>query len=197
MKKIAITQRVQIFPDIQERRDALSQEWAFLAHSCGFLLILLPNSLQTVQHILEEIHIDGLLFSGGNDLVSYGGDAPERDEVEHFLIDYAASQHIPLLGVCRGMQILLDHYHTPLQPVQNHIRVQHALDNGDTVNSFHGSGAVSCLPPLEVTGRSLDGVVESVRHTDYPWIGGIMWHPERYHPMRPQDIAMIKELFDL
>lgn len=197
MKKIAITQRVQILPDINERRDALSQEWASLANTCGFLPILLPNSLQTVQQILQEIQIDGLMFSGGNDLVPYGGDAPERDEVEHFLIDYAVFRRVPLLGVCRGMQILLDHFHTPLQPVQNHVRVQHALDNGNTVNSFHGFGAVDCAPPLEVTCRSLDGVVEGVRHTDCPWIRGIMWHPERCHPMRQQDIAMIKELFEL
>mgnify|MGYP006064688457 FL=1 len=86
MKKIAITQRVQILSDINERRDALSQEWASLANTCGFLPILLPNSLQTVQQILQEIQIDGLMFSGGNDLVAYGGDAPERDEVGHFLI---------------------------------------------------------------------------------------------------------------
>ena len=106
MKKIAITQRVQILSDINERRDALSQEWVSLANTCGFLPILLPNSLQTVQQILQEIQIDGLMFSGGNDLVAYGGDAPERDEVEHFLIDYAVFRRVPLLGVCRGMQIL-------------------------------------------------------------------------------------------
>lgn len=197
MKKIAITQRVQIFSDIHERRDALSQEWTSLANACGFLPIVLPNSLETVQKILRELHIDGLIFSGGNDLVSYGGDAPERDEIEHFLIEHAVTQKIPLLGVCRGMQILLDHFKTPLQPVKDHVRVHHVLDNGDEVNSFHGFGAVQCLPPLDATCRSLDGVIEGICHTDCPWIRGIMWHPERYHPMRQQDISMIKELFDL
>ena len=197
MKKITITQRVQVIADIGERRDALSQEWAELADACGFLPVLLPNRPDTARQLVQALEVDGIILSGGNSLTRYGGDAPERDETEHFLVDHAERRRIPLLGVCRGMQLLLDHYQTPLQLVENHVRVQHRLDNGDTVNSFHGFGAVSCAAPLAVTCRSLDGVVEGVQHMDCPWIRGVMWHPERYHPMRQQDIAMIKELFDL
>lgn len=197
MKYIAITQRVQVLSDIGERRDALSQEWASLSEHCGFLPIPFPNVLPVVKTFLQELPICGILLSGGNDLASYGGDAPERDEVERFLVQYAIKQKIPLLGVCRGMQLLLDFFGTPLVPVKDHVRTEHPLSNGDLVNSFHSFGAVSCKAPLEVTCSSQDGVVEGIRHRDYPWIQGIMWHPERYHPIRKRDIAMIKELFAL
>lgn len=197
MKKIMITQRVEILPDINERRDALSQEWVSLSSSCDFLPILSPNALPVVEKMLQELNIGGIILSGGNNLVSYGGDAPERDQLEHFLIEYAIKHETPLLGVCRGMQMLLDHFGTRLIPVEHHVRTNHALDNGDTVNSFHSFGAMCCDLPLRATWFSQDGVVEGVQHTKYPWIRGIMWHPERYHPMRERDISMIKELFRL
>jgi gamma-glutamyl-gamma-aminobutyrate hydrolase PuuD len=41
------------------------------------------------------------------------------------------------------------------------------------------------------------GVVEAVRHRDCPWIQGVMWHPERYHPFRERDITWIKEALAL
>lgn len=196
MKYVAITQRVQVLADIQERRDALSQEWASLFAMCDLVPIVLPNVLSVVKELLHGLPIGGIVFSGGNDLVNYGGDAPERDEVEHFLVEYALENQIPLLGICRGMQLILDHFGTPLHPVQNHVRVHHILNSGSVVNSFHSYGATSCMTPLEAIYWSQDGVLEAVRHTQFPWIRGIMWHPEREHPPKEQDIAMIKELFN-
>ena len=198
MKKcIALTQRVEHIAAIGEWRDALSQEWAAFAEACGFLPLLLPNRTATVQDLMETVKPDGILLTGGNDLASYGGDAPERDRAERFLIRYAIDREIPLLGVCRGMQMLLDYFDTPLHRVEGHIRVEHPLSNGDTVNSFHGWGAADCHEPLIEVARSADGILEAVAHRDYPWIYGIMWHPERYHPPRERDIQWIKEVFQL
>ncbi len=197
MKYIAITQRVQVLSEIGERRDALSQEWTALAAQCGFLPILLPNTLSMVQALFDHLPIDGILFSGGNDLLTHGGDAPERDAVEHFLIEYAIQNKITLLGICRGMEIILEHFGTELVPIDGHIRVHHPLTTGEIVNSFHSFGAHSCKAPLKATHMSEDGVVEGIIHHDYPWIHGIMWHPERYHPFRQKDILWIKEMFHL
>ena len=197
MKRIAITQRVEYFLEFGERRDALSQEWAALAEACGFLPLPLPNRLDTVKKLLEELRPDGVLLTGGNDLSAYGGDAPERDETERFIIDWAAEHRVPLLGVCRGMQMLLDRFGTPLERVEGHVRVEHPLSNGDAVNSFHGWGALDCRPPLKELARSGDGVIEAVQHRDCAWIRGIMWHPERYHPCRRRDIQLIKEALEL
>lgn len=198
MKKyIAMTQRVERIEAIGERRDALSQEWTYLAETCGFIPQLLPNHLPTVLEMLNAGRPDGFILTGGNDLVSYGGDAPERDELEKYLIRYSAEQKIPLLGVCRGMQMILNEFGTKLQKVEGHIRTEHLLSNGDNVNSFHSWGAVECQDPLIPVAMSSDGVAEAVTHRDHPWIHGIMWHPERYHPLRERDILFIKEVFQL
>lgn len=198
MKKlIVVTQRVEYIEAINERRDALSQEWADLMDACGFVPLLLPNHLPTVRELLTMLPVGGILLTGGNDLGSYGGDAPERDDVEQHLIQTAVDRRIPLLGVCRGMQIVLDYFGTPLQRVEGHVRVEHALNCGGTVNSFHSWGAVECRAPLATEAWSVDGVLEAAHHQDYPWIKGIMWHPERYHPFRLRDIDWIKEVFSL
>lgn len=198
MKKcIAITQRVEYIEAIGERRDALSQEWIGLAKTCGFLSLLLPNHLLTVRELLEIRKLDGIILTGGNDLAVYGGSAPERDETEQFLIQYSMEQKVPLLGVCRGMQMILNQFGTKLQKVERHIRTEHLLSSGDKVNSFHSWGAMECQKPLIPEAWSADGVLEAVIHQDCPWIRGIMWHPERYHPLREGDILLIKEMFQL
>lgn len=197
MKRIYLTQRVERIEAINERRDALSQEWAALAEACGFLPIPLPNHLPAVRRLLEALPPDGILLTGGNDLAAYGGDAPERDQVERYLIQRSLAERIPLLGVCRGAQMLLDCFGTPLRRVEGHVRTEHALTNGDTVNSFHGWGARECRPPLADLAWSEDGVLEMVRHRDCPWIWGVMYHPERYRPFRERDIELIKEALQL
>jgi len=198
MKKcIAVTQRVEYIENIGERRDALSQEWSILAEGCGFLPLLLPNHLTIVRKLMGAFKPDGILLTGGNDLASYGGNAPERDETEQFLIQYAIDNKTPLLGVCRGMQMLLDCFDTPLKRVEGHVRTKHPLSNGDIVNSFHGWGAMDCKLPLTPVAKCTDGVLEAVTHKNYPWIHGIMWHPERYHILRERDIQFIKEVFQL
>lgn len=196
-KQIAITQRVQVVEQTGERRDALSQEWAVFAETCGFCPVILPNHLPAVERILSQTPLDGILLTGGNDLSAYGGDAPERDEVEEFLIAQSIQKKLPLLGVCRGMQMLLSFFGTPLQRISGHIRVDHPLDNGDIVNSYHGWGATTCPPPLYPRAWGLDGVLEAVGHQEYPWIHGIMWHPERYFPPRLRDVRWMKEVFAL
>lgn len=196
-KCIAITQRVEYIEAVQERRDALSQEWAALAEACGFLPLLLPNRRTAAVRMLERWRPEGILLTGGNDLAVCGGDAPERDELEHMLIRYAVEQAVPLLGVCRGMQMVLDHFGGRLQRVEGHVCVEHPLSNGDQVNSFHRWGAVECPSPLVPTAWSANGVLEAVRHREFSWIYAIMWHPERYHPFRTRDLQFIREVFQL
>lgn len=197
MKWLAVSQRIHILEDIHERRDELSREWSALAMECGFLPLFIPNDVSMAQKLLENLEISGVLLTGGNDLMSCGGNTPERDATEGFLIEYAIEKKLPLLGVCRGMQMLLDYFGTPLERVEGHIRAEHTLDNGQRVNSFHGFGAKSCQAPLSAVRYSEDGIVEEVVHLTYPWLHGIMWHPERYVPFRREDVKKIQEVFDL
>ncbi len=195
MKTILISQRVELIRDTGERRDALSQEWAALAAACSFLPIPVPNRPDTIGLILDRLCPDGIILSGGNDLARYGGDAPERDQTERALIKYSLDTGTPLLGVCRGMQLLLDFFGTPLERVEGHVRTHHTLSGGRQVNSFHSWGARECAAPLAALERSEDGVIEEIAHENYKNIKGVMWHPERYAPLRDGDVAWIRRFF--
>ncbi len=191
MKHIAITQRVEIIENINERRDALSQEWGELAKACGFIPVLIPNDPDIAIKISEEFNIDGIIFSGGNDLAAYGGNAPERDDTETALIRYSVENNIPLLGVCRGAQMLLHYFGAKLEKVEGHVRTEHILTSGKTVNSFHGFGAKAAPSCIEVIEKSEDYVIEEFAHSEYKNIYGIMWHPKRYRPFRDEDLKFI------
>ncbi len=191
MKRIAITQRVEIIESINERRDALSQEWCELADACRFIPVLIPNNPDIAVKILEELGIDGIILSGGNDLAAYGGNAPERDNTEAALIRYSVGKNIPLLGVCRGAQMLLHYFGARLEKIEGHVRTNHILTTGKSVNSFHGFGAKTAPACIEVIEKSEDYVIEEFTHNEYKNIYGIMWHPERYHPFRDEDLKFI------
>ncbi|MHB9315439.1 gamma-glutamyl-gamma-aminobutyrate hydrolase family protein [Fusobacterium polymorphum] len=182
LKKIFISQRVDIINN--ERRDSCSQEWNELAINCGFIPIFVPNNIKLLCSLLSSISPDGIILTGGNDLVEYNGNTPERDEVESLLIKYALINNLPLLGVCRGMQMILNYFNNKLVKV----------DNGDIVNSFHNWGCINCSNPLEVLAKSNDNCIEEIK---YRKIRGIMWHPERYKPLRERDIIMIRGVLEL
>ena len=199
-KRIGLTQRVEYIAKIQERRNALSNEWDQLAKQSGFLPIILPNEKELAIEIMEELQIDGLIFTGGNDLVAYGGDAEERDCTEKALLSYAIKKQIPVLGVCRGMEFILDYFGVPLKKVTGHIRVEHKLRSGKFVNSYHSlAGKEKACEKLfflkEICEE--DKVVEQIQHKVHKNIHGIMWHPERYHPFREQDLQLLVQVFSL
>ncbi|PKL76273.1 MAG: gamma-glutamyl-gamma-aminobutyrate hydrolase, partial [Candidatus Melainabacteria bacterium HGW-Melainabacteria-1] len=107
---IAITQRVAEVAAYSERRDALDQRWYSLLAQAGLLPMLLPNQPDMALELVSRLQPAGLLLSGGNTLSVYGGDAPERDATERALLSgWALPEQKPVLGVCRGMQ-LLQHY---------------------------------------------------------------------------------------
>src|SRR5579884_3147277 len=114
MKTIAVSQRVSVVPDYGERRDCLDQAWTRFLAACGLIPVLIPNVTETALALCEAASVSGLLLTGGNDLHSLGGDAPERDEVENALLEWAEQRGLPVLGVCRGMQIIQRRYGSPL-----------------------------------------------------------------------------------
>ncbi|GFN30750.1 gamma-glutamyl-gamma-aminobutyrate hydrolase family protein [Paenibacillus xylaniclasticus] len=195
MKLIAITQRVDEIAAYGERRDALDQQWIELLASCGLTPLILPNRLPVVQQLLWSVPIDGIVLTGGNDLVKYGGNAPERDEVEKHLISYAIDHRIPLLGVCRGMQMIQDYFSVPLVEVEGHIASIHTIKSARGCakrNSFHRFGARHSVKELIVLATSEDGVIEAVEHRTTK-LRGIMWHPERANGGGLEDRQWIRD----
>lgn len=197
MKVIAVTQRVDFISDYNEKRDSLDQRWVMFLKECGILPLILPNQKDAAMAVFSAVNAEGILLTGGNDLVKYGGSAYERDETEHSLIDYAVKNRIPLLGVCRGMQCILDFFDVGLIRLNGHIRVFHKLNfmgKEIEVNSYHSLGAKEVSDKFQVLASAEDGSAESVLHSEYSLMG-IMWHPERNDEWQECDINLFKDFF--
>ena len=93
-----MTQRVDSVTTYQENRDALDQRWVPVLMTAGLMPILVPNNIDYVTRLLDTSPIKGLLLTGGNSLVDYGGASPERDEVERVILKYAIDKKNPDIG---------------------------------------------------------------------------------------------------
>jgi len=197
MTLVAITQRVAIVTEYGERRDCLDQAWPRFLAACGLAPLALPNVLEVALELCAGAAASGLVLTGGNDLAACGGDAPERDAVEFALLDWAERRGLPVLGVCRGMQVIQQRFGIGLHRVERHVaRRQVIRIEGEPreVNSFHHFAARESRPPLDVWAVADDGVVKAIRHSAQP-ITGIMWHPERLSPFSPADVALFRKVF--
>jgi putative glutamine amidotransferase len=197
LRRIAVSQRVEIVQTYAERRDALDQRWSIFLAACDLLCVPVPNQPAGVDAFLSAFAVDGILLTGGNDLVRYGGDAPERDGTDRRLIELGLESGLPILGVCRGMQSIQDYFNVPLERVEGHVTAQQEVSMRgrlESVNSYHCFGARRSVPELEVCAVSADGVVKAIRHRDLA-VQGVMWHPERFAAPAVRDVALFRELF--
>ena len=196
MKAVGVTQRISVVPAYGERRDCLDQSWTKFLAACGLLPVLLPNVIEVALALCEATGIDGLVLTGGNDLAALGGDAPERDAVENALLDLAERHRLPVVGVCRGMQVIQQRFAIPLRRVEGHVTQRQVIRiNGEAkeVNSYHHFAAFDTRPPLDVWAVAEDGVVKAIRHSAQP-MTGIMWHPERSAPFSPADVVLFRRV---
>ena len=197
MTTVAITQRVAVIPEYGERRDCLDQAWPRFLHACGLLPLPMPNVADVALELFRGTDLAGLVLTGGNDLVAVGGNAPERDATENALIDAAESRGLPVLAVCRGMQLIQHRHGIALSRVEGHVTARQTIAiQGRTAerNSYHCFGAHDSRQPLEVWAVAPDGVVKAIRHASRP-ITGIMWHPERNSPFAADDMALFRTVF--
>jgi putative glutamine amidotransferase len=163
--------------------------------------------------------VDGLLLTGGEDIhpALYGAESSphayppsrERDLFELALFAAARQRDLPVLGICRGIQLVNvamggtlyqdlpterpgDVAHDPgtardarTHPVRlaEGSRAAQALGGIDLrVNSFHHQAVDRLAPGLIATGWSDDGVIEAAEAPgDAPWLLTVQWHPEEMH----------------
>jgi gamma-glutamyl-gamma-aminobutyrate hydrolase PuuD len=179
----------------------------------GAIALLLPVDTRAPLQLLERI--DALLLIGGADIdpASYGAPRaagteatyPERDAFEIALLHGALEIGLPVLAICRGMQLLnvafggtlcqhivaRDGGNPHRKALGSFVGTEHevALDSeslaeraaGESshVARCHHHQAVDELGRgLRVTGRAADGVPEAIETTDGSWTLGVQWHPE-------------------
>lgn len=186
--------------------------------AAGGIPVLLP--LIEDEPKLRELyeHIDGLLLAGGQDINPelYGEashaktEEPQRnrDAVEMQLVRWAAAEGKPVLGICRGIQVVnvalggtlyqdiddqinggINHYGSYHREDWGHMAHEIVLDNDSAVaaylgvssletNSLHHQSIKEAAPGLRVVGRAPDGVIEAVEGTSDNFVVGIQCHPE-------------------
>ncbi len=198
MRRIGITMRVLRTPH-GERHDALAQGWGkFLAAALpGIPWMPLPNLQQDTLAAVDAFALNGLLFTGGDDWDA----VPERDATERLLLELARRRRLPVLGVCRGAQILnlLHGGHLTRLSAENHVAVHHGIrwqQRELEVNSYHNWGITpeNLSPRMLPLATAPDETIEAFRHGTLPWFG-ILWHPEREPEPMAHDLALVRELF--
>ncbi len=172
-------------------------------------------------HDLDAIlaRCDGLLLPGGGDIAPrcYGEEATGklseveewRDEIELRLLKEAYMRGIPVLGICRGMQLINVYFggtlyqdvatehpnalsHTaqfPDRSRESHLvhvnegsMLARIVPEGDFgVNSIHHQGVKVPGEGLRVAATAPDGLVEAIEHPGHPFLLGVQWHPEELH----------------
>ena len=208
---IAVSMRVVSSASYFEPRDAISHDWTRLLDGLGLTPVFVPNVLASPGRYLESIHARGLILTGGDDLgpvtgeAGSEGDATERDRTERALLREALGASRPVLGVCRGMQLINVHFGgslcRDLAPFGPHAGKSHAVDVAEmpdeshassvVTNSYHQHGVLTSgvAPPLRVF-ASCGEVVEGVQHNTLPLLG-VQWHPERPNPAAELDRRLL------
>ena len=182
-----------------------------------------------VRAVAELARYPLLVLGGGGDMVAGSGAyesapdpalvraaEPERDTLELALLARARERRLPVLGICRGLEVLNvflggtlwsdlaeggytvathtgvtgDDDHLPHDVLHDGVRL--------TVMSHHHQGLRRLGDGLVVTARSDDGAVEAARHATMPW-RGVQWHPERTPPGAGRALphAWLRELLAL
>lgn len=203
--RIGLSTRVTKAEGYEELRDSLAQDWTtFMAeHLPGALWQPLPNEGAAVVKRVENWGINGLILTGGNDI----GEYPQKDETDNALLAFALAHDLPVLGVCRGLQVMAHFFGVPLEKcmdgshrAQRH-PVQVLKSPGEAVerfevNSYHTFviREETLKDPLETWVLADDGTVEALAVKGKPAFA-LMWHPERERTIDAFTEGILKKLF--
>ena len=198
---IALTMRVTDALDYSEARDALAQGWSrfMLAALPEAGWVPLPNSQNQAVRMAQQLGVNGLVLTGGDSWGVY----PERDATEESLFRWAMANHYPVVGICRGAQVINRLLGGSIQLAADaaHVATRHPLRSTvswvpDECNSFHRMVLTdeTLASGLECVAHAPDGTVEAF-HLPGQRVAGIGWHPERETPFRPCDITFMRRFF--
>jgi putative glutamine amidotransferase len=217
------------------RRFAVGQSYCRAVHMAGAAPVLIP--LLDDEQALADIYnrLDGLLLAGGGDIEAHhfgqtrqaklsGVDRP-RDRAELWLIRRAFQDDLPVLGICRGVQMLtvalggtlVQDISTQIPSALRHdfhagharnylgheisvearTRLEDILGTRQTgVNSLHHQSVQDVPAVLRVTAHAPDGVVEAVEAPGKRFVLGVQWHPEELVVDDPTMTRLFKALVE-
>ena len=181
----------------------------------GGVPILIPPELDEPSCRTLLARLDGVLFSGGADigLDHFNGEPhptvdveEQRDAIELPLLRAAVETNKPLLGICRGLQVMNvalggtlythildqlpgalqhDQHDKPRDTLAHPVRVEEETRLADIldapmlqVNSLHHQGIKDLAPNLKATAYSPDGLIEGIELPDHKFALAVQWHPE-------------------
>lgn len=183
MGRIGITMRITEESKYIEKRDSLAMDWSnyLFSYFPDDSFIYLPNLGSKIIDYLDYWKVTTVILSGGDDIGKYD----IRDENELNIIKHCVKKNIPLIGICRGMQILHKYYGGELSFSQSkkHVNIYHKIKLIDEkeleVNSYHTNmiDEKSLHKSFQIIGRCLND--ESIEVIQNSKALGIMWHPER------------------
>ena len=198
----------------------------------GGIPFIIPfnQDAEVIQAQMENVQ--GLILSGGHDVDphNYGEEPeqklgniwPERDKFDMLLLKLAEKKHIPVLGICRGAQIInVAHGGTLYQDLsyrpektlkhsqgQTPTLVTHTVKTvkGSKIadlletdslqtNSFHHQLLKDIAPDFKVSARCVDGVVVGIENKDAS-VSGVQWHPEMLHRVSKVQNNLFKYVID-
>jgi len=184
--------------------------------SSGGIPVIVPYYRQEESVLTLADSLDGLLLSGGSDIdptlfgeepvPQLGSITPDRDWLEGILIKQFLIKKKPILGICRGCQILnitagggmyQDIYSQTGRSLLQHAQQaprDHAshwvtIEKGTMfyeimglekikVNSFHHQAVYPLAPGFVLAAQSSDGLIEAFESEEHPFVVGVQWHPE-------------------
>ena len=195
----------------QQRADVLPTQYAVAVEATGGVPVLLPPLEQAGAADAVVARLDGLVISGGADVDPgrYGAAAhprtagwrADRDAWETSLLDAASAVALPVLGVCRGMQVMAVHAGGVLdQHVPDRVDHEQHSPGGDefgaievttapgsrvagligdrlSVNCHHHQ-SVRTHPGFEAVAHAADGTLEAMEEPGERFCLGVQWHPE-------------------
>lgn len=163
-------------------------------------------------------HLDGLIIGGGDDIQAqlYGGEVqldvrldPARDELELSLLNRFIPQNTPVLGICRGAQLINVHLGGTLDPdiytTHEGLKRRRTVLPRKTVdivrgsqlyqllgvtwcrvNSLHHQAVNQAGKGIKIVARDRDGLVQGIESEAHDFLIGVQWHPEWLIFNRPQ-----------
>src|SRR5579871_550117 len=213
------------------KRFSLPAVYVDAVRRAGGIPLLIPPGEPDLPQLLDLL--DGVILSGGGDIdpQRYAGAQhdtiymidPERDSSEINLARILARQDLPVLGICRGTQVLnvalggtliehspdavgedIPHRAPPRLPVSHEVNVapesRLAVIIGQThisPTSWHHQAIRQPAPRLKVVASAPDGTIEAVEMPSHPWLIAVQWHPEITAATDPEQQRLFDEMVAL